>query len=121
MRNCPGQLRVRNPKLFLASLLLSSAHPHARILRTCVVNYTILFLGNPDLHHGLLEGEQHSGWTSTLHRPNPVVFANRMEADWPIASNNQGSWYDGVLEEMTQNWISFPVTFFVVRMPLPWF
>ena len=55
MRHRPGQLRVRNPKPFLASLLPSSAHPHARILRTCAVNYTILFLGNPDLHHGLLD------------------------------------------------------------------
>jgi putrescine aminotransferase len=46
---------MRNPKLFLASLLLSSAHSHAHILRTCAVDHTILFLRNPDLHHGLLD------------------------------------------------------------------
>jgi hypothetical protein len=45
---------VRNPELFLSSLLLSSAHSHARILRTSAVDHTILFLRNPDLHHGLL-------------------------------------------------------------------
>ncbi len=51
-------LRVRDPKLFLASLLFSSAHPHARILRTSAVDDTIFFLRNPDLHHGLLAGRK---------------------------------------------------------------
>src|SRR5439155_17817586 len=55
MRDRPWQFRVRDPKLFLSSLLLSSAHPHSRILRTSAVTHTIFFLRNPDLHHGLLE------------------------------------------------------------------
>ena len=52
MRDCPWQLRMRDPKLILSSLLRSSTHSHARILRTSAVDHTIFFLRNPDLHHG---------------------------------------------------------------------
>src|SRR6266849_1705804 len=54
MPHRPRQICVRNPKFLLSSLLLFSAHSHARILRTSAVDHTIFFLRNPDLHHGLL-------------------------------------------------------------------
>jgi tRNA(Arg) A34 adenosine deaminase TadA len=59
MRHGSWQFRVRDPELFLSSLLLSSTHSHARILRTSAVDRTVFFLRNPDLHHGLLVQENH--------------------------------------------------------------
>src|SRR5437870_1039140 len=54
MPHRPRQIRVRDPKFLLSSLLLSSAHSHTRILRINAVDHTIFFLKEPDFHHGLL-------------------------------------------------------------------
>src|SRR6266851_10081251 len=54
MPHRPRQIRVRDPKFLLSSLLLSSAHSHARILRISAVDHTSFFSRNPDFHHGLL-------------------------------------------------------------------
>src|SRR6267378_474616 len=50
MRRRPRQLRVRDPKLFLPLLLLSSPHRPARILTHHPGGSKALFLQNPDLH-----------------------------------------------------------------------
>jgi hypothetical protein len=42
MRHRLRQLRVRDPKRFLSSLLRSPAHCHARSLRTTTVDYVII-------------------------------------------------------------------------------
>src|SRR5216683_1826220 len=49
MPHRPRQIRVRDPKFLLSSLLLSSAHSHARILRISAVDHTIFFLKEPRL------------------------------------------------------------------------
>src|SRR5207245_9484702 len=61
MRDGPWQLRVHDPKPFLSSLLLSSAQPHARILRTSTVDHTIFFLRNPDSQDALDSCERFYG------------------------------------------------------------
>src|SRR5712692_600575 len=49
MPHRPRQIRVCDPKFLLASLLLSSAHSHARILRISAVDLTSFFLKEPRL------------------------------------------------------------------------
>jgi hypothetical protein len=52
MRRRPRQLRVRDPKLFLPSLLLSLPHRHARILTHHPGGSKALFLQESRLAHG---------------------------------------------------------------------
>ncbi len=58
MRRCPRQLGVRDPKLFLSLLFLSSSHRHAGIQRISAVDHAFFFFGNPDLRHELLEKKE---------------------------------------------------------------
>src|SRR5438445_7164823 len=75
MPHRPRQICVRNPKFLLSSLLLFSAHSHARILRTSAVDHTIFFLRNPDLHHGLL-AEAHTAL---------ALIVQNFDWDWQTA------------------------------------
>src|SRR5436190_7442308 len=77
MPHRPRQIRVRDPKFLLSSLLLSSAHSHARILRTSAVDHTIFFLRNPDLHHGLLGPSP-----KLLGKPGPLPPTRKSSPEW---------------------------------------